>query len=140
MLLFQQYITMDISLPTSQVHDLAILVTRHLNLVLRLAKSAIMFDDKMQSVKFAFGNYIHMVMCSTLINFLSFAQLSLIREKMSALTLSLPFSKTECALDHHSFIKSALFFQSFGFFQISSDFMSFKCWNLSLSFEAQNCY
>ena len=54
--------------------------------------------------------------CSTLINFLSFAQLSLIREKMSALTLSLPFSKTECAPDHHSFIKSALFFQPFGFF------------------------
>ena len=55
--------------------------------------------------------------CSTLINFLSFAQLSLIREKMSALTLSLPFSKTECAPDHHSFIKSALFFQSFVFFK-----------------------
>jgi len=54
---FKQYITMDISLPTSQVHDLAILVTRHLNLVLRLAKSAIMFDDKMQSVKFAFAMY-----------------------------------------------------------------------------------
>jgi len=54
---FKQYITMDISLPTSQVHDFAILVTRHLNLVLRLAKSAIMFDDKMQSVKFAFAMY-----------------------------------------------------------------------------------
>ena len=53
------------------------------------------------------------IVCSTLINFLSFAQLSLIREKMSALTLSLPFSKTECAPDHHSFIKSALFSQSF---------------------------
>jgi len=54
---FKQYITMDVTLPTSQVHDLAILVTRHLNLVLRLAKSAIMFDDKMQSVKFAFAMY-----------------------------------------------------------------------------------
>ena len=53
--------------------------------------------------------------CSTLINFLSFAQLSLISKKMSALTLSLPFSKIECAPDHHSFIKSALFFQSFVF-------------------------
>ena len=49
--------------------------------------------------------------CSTLINFLSFAQLSLIRNKMSALTLSLPFSKIECTPVHHSFIKSALFFQ-----------------------------
>ena len=48
-----------------------------------------------------------------LINFLSFAQLSLIREKMSALTLSLLFSKIECAPDHRSFIKSALFFRSF---------------------------
>ena len=54
--------------------------------------------------------------CSTLINFLSFAQLSLISKKMSALTLSLLFSKIECAPDHHSLIKSALFFQSFGFF------------------------
>ena len=53
--------------------------------------------------------------CSTLINFLSFAQLSLISKKMSALTLSLLFSKIECAPDHHSFIKSALFFQSFSF-------------------------
>ena len=51
--------------------------------------------------------------CSTLINFLSFAQLSLISKKMSALTLSLPFSKIECAPDHRSFLKSALFFQSF---------------------------
>ena len=48
---------------------------------------------------------------------MSFAQLSLIRKKMSALTLSLPFSKIECAPDHHSFIKSALFFQSFIFFK-----------------------
>ena len=56
--------------------------------------------------------------CSTLINFLSFAQLSLISKKMSALTLSLPFSKIECAPDHHSFKKSALVFQSFSFSNI----------------------
>ena len=68
---------------------------------------------------------------------MSFAQLSLIRKKMSALTLSLPFSKIECAPDHHSLIKSALFFQS-SFFS-NFHFMSFKCWNWSLSFEAQNC-
>ena len=55
---------------------------------------------------------------STLINFLSFAQLSLISKKMSALTLSLPFSKIECAPDHHSFKKSALVFQSFSFSNI----------------------
>ena len=66
--------------------------------------------------------------CSTLINFLSFAQLSLISKNMSALTLSLPFSKIECAPDHHSFIKSALFFRSF-FFQNSNNFMSSKFWN-----------
>ena len=53
--------------------------------------------------------------CSTLTNFLSFAQISLTRKKMSALTLSLPFLKCECAPDHHSFKKSALFFQSFFF-------------------------
>ena len=51
--------------------------------------------------------------CSTLINFLSFAQVSLIRKKMSALTLSLPFLICECTPDHHSSKKSALFFQSF---------------------------
>ena len=77
--------------------------------------------------------------CSTLTNFLSFAQISLTRKKMSALTLSLPFFKCECTPDHHSFKKSALFFQSF-FFQISYDFMSFQSWNWSLSFEASHFY
>ena len=77
--------------------------------------------------------------CSTLTNFLSFAQISLTRKKMSALTLSLPFFKCECTPDHHSFKKSALFFQYF-FFQISNDFMSFKYWNWILSFEERIFY
>ena len=51
--------------------------------------------------------------CSTLTFFLSFAQISLISKKNSALTLSLLFSKIECAPDLHSLIKSALFFHSF---------------------------
>ena len=83
--------------------------------------------------------------CSTLINFLSFAQLSLIREKMSALTLSLPFSKTECAPDHHYFIKSALFFQSFVFFKsplISWVLFEFKfvIWGTKLLFKKKVIY
>ena len=43
--------------------------------------------------------------------FLSFAQLSLFTRKLSALALTLPFSKIECAFDYHSL--SALFFYSF---------------------------
>ena len=62
-----------------------------------------------------------------LINFLSFVQLSPIRKKMIAPTLSLP------SPDHHSFFNHL-------FFQISTDFMSFKCWNRSFTFEAQNVY
>ena len=54
-------------------------------------------------------------MCSRLIYFLSFAQISLISKKLSALTLSLTFLKNECTPNHHSFIKSALFFPSFYF-------------------------
>ena len=33
-------------------------VTRHLNAVIRVAKSAIMLEDMMKSAKFAFGKYI----------------------------------------------------------------------------------
>ena len=66
--------------------------------------------------------------CSTLINFLSFAQLSLIRKKMSAPTLSLPFSKIECAPDHHSLNKKCTLF-SIIFFQI------FILWVLNVGIE-----
>ena len=62
--------------------------------------------------QFNFGNW-KQPTCSTLIDFLSFAQLSLIRKKMSALTLSLPFPKIECTPDLQSFIKSTLFFKLF---------------------------
>ena len=39
--------------------------------------------------------------------------------RLSQLTLSLPFSKIECTPDHHSLIKSALFFQPLVFFKFS---------------------
>ncbi len=46
----------DVTLPVDQVCDLVRLVTRHLNMVLALAKSAIMIEDYLLSVKFFFGN------------------------------------------------------------------------------------
>ena len=65
--------------------------------------------------------------CSTLIFFLSFAQISLISKTLSVLALSLLISKIECAPDHHSLIKSALFFQSF--------FFKFSFWVLNVGIE-----
>ena len=53
--LFQQYLAMDVTLPVDQVREFVILVTRHVNLVLGVAKSAIMLEDMMKSAKFAFG-------------------------------------------------------------------------------------
>ena len=56
--LFQQYLAMDVTLPVDQVREFVILVTRHVNLVLGVAKSAIMLEDMMKSAKFAFGKKI----------------------------------------------------------------------------------
>ena len=45
------------TLPVDQVRDLAIILTRHINMVLALAKSAIMIEDAVLSVKFFAGNF-----------------------------------------------------------------------------------
>ena len=52
---FQQYFNYDVTLPVDQVRELALIVTRHINMALTLAKSAIMLEDAMKSIKFAGG-------------------------------------------------------------------------------------
>ena len=69
--------------------------------------------DRLGVLMFQTSDNSQLPTCSTLIFFLSFAQISLISKNLIALTLSLIFSKIECAPDHHSLIKSALFFHSF---------------------------
>ena len=54
---FQQYHNVDVTLPVDQVSQIAVLVVRHLNLALATARSAIMIDDVVLSVKFFFGKY-----------------------------------------------------------------------------------
>ena len=58
MIFFQHYLAIDVTLPVDQVLTFARDVTRHLNAVIRVAKSAIMLEDMMKSAKFAFGKYI----------------------------------------------------------------------------------
>ena len=54
------------TLPVEQVRELVLIVTRHLNMALAIAKSSIMVENVAQSLKFAggrlmFGNLIQLV-------------------------------------------------------------------------------
>jgi len=60
---FKQYFNVDVTLPVEQVRELVLIVTRHLNMALAIAKSSIMVENVAQSLKFAggrrmFGNLI----------------------------------------------------------------------------------
>merc|ERR1711935_224228 len=54
---FKHYLAIDVTLPVDQVLVFIGDITRHLNLVIRAAKSAIMLKDMMKSAKFAFAMY-----------------------------------------------------------------------------------
>merc|ERR1711997_1100051 len=54
---FKHYLAIDVTLPVDQVLAFIGDITRHLNLVIRAAKSAIMLKDMMKSAKFAFAMY-----------------------------------------------------------------------------------
>merc|ERR1712029_836303 len=54
---FKQYFNVDVTLPVEQVRELVLIVTRHLNMALAIAKSSIMVENVAQSLKFAGGMY-----------------------------------------------------------------------------------
>ena len=105
-----------VSTVTTDVYSISVYTYTHTTAAAQFGSARRAVAAASKDMKWFFFSYCYhqrRPTCSTLANFLSFAQISLTRKKMSSLTLSLPFLKCECTPDHQSSKKSALFFQSF---------------------------